>query len=128
MIFLEVLQTSVIACIRLSGDIFVLFILVEILTGLPDHRTKFFIDVHLMLTTSAIYGLVKFLPKFRLVLLLGYSKTLIENSNQASLTRIHFIVLFRRLFPSTIILIDTAIVKAEQVDSLLVLRYCKIHF
>ena len=91
MIFLEDLQTSVIACIRLSGDIFVLFILVEILTGLPEHRPKFFIDVHLILTTSTIYVLVKFFPKFQLVLLLGYSKTL-------------------RLFPSTIILIATAIV------------------
>ncbi len=91
MILLEDLQTSVIACIRLSGDIFVLFILVDIFAGLPDLRHKFFIDVHLMLTTSTIYGLVRFFPKFQLVLLLGYSKTLLVNSIKASLTRIHFV-------------------------------------
>lgn len=77
MILLEDLQTSVLACFHCSGDIIVPDILFEILAGLPDHRHKIFIDVRLILT---IYVLVKFFPKFQLVLLVRHSKTIIENS------------------------------------------------
>lgn len=110
MILLVDLQTSVLTCFRFSGNIIVPDILFEILAGLPDHCHKIFIDVRLILTTSTIYGLVKFIPKFQLVLLLGYSKTIIENSIQACLTRIHFVVYYTRHFPSTIFLFVTAIV------------------
>jgi len=110
MILLVDLQTSVLACFRFSGNIIVPDILFKILAGLPDHCHKILIDLLLLLTTSTIYGLVKFFPKFQLVLLLRYSKTIIKNSIKASLTSIHFVVYHRRHFPSTIFLFVTAIV------------------
>ena len=77
LILFKNIQISELTIIHFRGDFFELGIVLEIVAGFPYHRHKIPIHVRLVLT---IYVLVKFVSKFKLVLLAMHYKTLIEYS------------------------------------------------